>query len=486
MASNTYQDWRQTLDTSWNIPLFLVVTLVAGLSMAIAMMVLPLEIAMALPMLLVGAYVCIVKIEWALVILVFMVYTNLSDVLIEEHGAPSVAKLFVPALLVVILARWPLFNESPKGWTHPIPYLMIWVGVGFAGMLYAADSEETQRLVIVLLKNTLIAITIILLLYRGETLHKALWALIIAGLFLGTIGVAQHIRGDFTNSYWGFGRASVHQIIGRTSDFRISGPIGDSNTYGQIMLVIIPIALNRFANERNLVLKSLAGWAAVASTLTVIFTFSRGAFIGLVAMGVLMVLTYTRRPSTILAVLLLMIIVIQVVPPEYTERITTITNAIPGFSDEPVTESSLRGRTSEVTAAWLMFRDHPFLGVGLGNYNEHYLEYSSSLGLDDRREDRSAHSLYLETMAEQGIVGLFALFAMVGAMLYFVSYARNELSASAKYDYSSMVTAFGIGLIGYLVAATFLHDAYPRFFWLLFGICFALPEVVKYESRYYE
>ena len=36
--------------------------------------------------------------------------------------------------------------------------------------------------------------------------------------------------------------------------------------------------------------------------------------------------------------------------------------------------------------------------------------------------------------------------------------------------------------LGYLVAALFLHNAYPRYLWLLVGIAFAIPEVAQYEA----
>jgi hypothetical protein len=44
-------------------------------------------------------------------------------------------------------------------------------------------------------------------------------------------------------------------------------------------------------------------------------------------------------------------------------------------------------------------------------------------------------------------------------------------------DMTSMVSAFAIGLLGYMVASIFVHAAYPRYFWLLAGIVMALPQL---------
>ncbi|MCB0193759.1 MAG: hypothetical protein KDJ65_17555, partial [Anaerolineae bacterium] len=51
------------------------------------------------------------KPEWGLLLLVFMTYVRLSDVLVEHHGAPSIAKPFVVLLILVIAARWLLYGE---------------------------------------------------------------------------------------------------------------------------------------------------------------------------------------------------------------------------------------------------------------------------------------------------------------------------------------------------------------------------------------
>jgi hypothetical protein len=45
-------------------------------------------------------------------------------------------------------------------------------------------------------------------------------------------------------------------------------------------------------------------------------------------------------------------------------------------------------------------------------------------------------------------------------------------------EYANMATGFGIAFVGYLLAALFVHAAYPRYFYLLIGIAFALPNLI--------
>ena len=82
------------------------------------------------------------------------------------------------------------------------------------------------------------------------------------------------------------------------------------------------------------------------------------------------------------------------------------------------TEVSFRGRMSEYAVGFRMFRDNPVLGIGYDNYAANYLDYSMRIGLDPRRTERSAHSLYLEVLAEQGLLGLL-LFGFVPLFVFY-------------------------------------------------------------------
>ena len=78
-------------------------------------------------------------------------------------------------------------------------------------------------------------------------------------------------------TFAGFGLSSVENIVGTFDDIRISGPVGDPNFYGQLLVAILPLALDRMWGERTMRLRLLgAGSAAVIAAATVL-TFSRGA-----------------------------------------------------------------------------------------------------------------------------------------------------------------------------------------------------------------
>ncbi len=425
----------------------------------------------------------IIKIEWGLLFLVFTTYTHFSTVVIEYHGAPSIAKLFVVLLLLCIFIRWIIYGEQPTGWVPLTVLISVYGLIGFASILYSADTALTINALYFFSKNCIIAIIVVILLNRKSLFRNVIWSLLIAGIFMGTIGVYQHLTGTFENVYWGFGRAVLKNIVDETSGYRISGPIGGPNFFAQILLVLIPLALDRLIGEKSLLLKFFAVWALAVCMLSIIFTYSRGAFVGIFVMLVVYLILHPSRPKAAVLLIVLLIPMLYFVPSQYIERIKTLEEILPGNEKKALAEASYRGRKSELMAAYQMFVDHPFRGVGLGNYEYHYQQYARILFLDFRRENREAHSRYLEVLAETGLLGFFAFIMILWQMMYGLWKTRKKTIKLKIFELEGSITALGVGMIGFLTASIFLHDAYTRFFWLLVGISFALPNIVNHEAK---
>lgn len=430
-------------------------------------------------------YLSITHLEWGMVLLVFMTWTRFTDVVVKYHGVPSVTKMFVPMLMGLILVRWLIYKEKPTGWRPTAIMLALYVLVGALGLLYAETYWRMNAALSIIVKDVLIAIVIVILLKNAVIWRRAVWALVLSGTLLGTIAVIQYITSDFTNNFWGFGQAqSLGLITGEVDGYRISGPIGDANYFAHIMVVLVPLAFNRMIFERNIWLRVLAGWSFTACVLAVIFTFSRGGFVGLVAVLAVMLIMNPPRLSVFVFSIPIAFFILQFIPPVYTERISTITSVIPGMGqqNEALNEGSFRGRTSHIFVGINMFADHPIFGVGLDHFGYHYQTYSREIGLNTAtRQGRAAHNRWLEVAAEQGLVGLGIYCTMVFVMFRNVFRARRRFNQAGQNDYASMATAFGIALVGFFVTITFLNDAYPRFFWVLFSIAMALPNIVSAE-----
>ncbi len=424
------------------------------------------------------------RVEWGLLALVWMTYTRFSDVLVDTHGAPSTAQPFIALMILVILVRWAIYNERPEGWQQAAFLIAAYGMIGLATMLYASDTYKVRYGVITYAKDAIIAVLVVSLIRSPQMLRRSIWALLAAGIFLATLTTWQQLTGTFSNNYWGFARASIENIIVGKDDYRIAGPIGDPNFYAQILLVLVPIALDRIWSRQNNFQFVMAVWALAVCLLSILFTFSRGAFMSLAIALFLMFVRRPPKPITLLLTIMLVLPAVQFLPNGYLDRLSTILDLIPGLSDTSVKEEySFRGRSSAQLAGWLMFRDHPITGVGIGNFPVHYQEYSRTLGIDSSRWEQAPHNLYLEILTERGLIGLAAF----GTLLFFLyrgmKQARETFTHIGMDDEAGMVLAFSIGLASYLIAATFLQASYPRFFWVLVGIGFAMPNVAARAQR---
>lgn len=422
--------------------------------------------------------VAFTKPDLGLFIFLFAIYTNTSSVLISFYGFPSIAKLMVPLMGGVIIMRYILFSDEYRGWFFPTILLGIYAVLGTLSLVYASNYDLANETLVGYLKDALIGIIIVIMAQRPGSLKIAVWAILTAGLFMATISVFQQFSGTFGNPYWGFAQVSLNSVYGN----RLSGPIGDPNYFAQIMVVLLPIALDRIWNEKNVFLKILAVWISFAAFLTVIYTYSRGGFLAMVVAFALMGLSRQSRFPFIIVGLMVFIITFQFIPPNYQDRISSILNIFPSGQTVGYTDQSFQGRTSENLVAWNMFRDNPVLGVGVGNYNTYYQIYARKLGLEWRTTDRSAHNLYLEVAAERGILGLIVFGGIIAFTLMRVFKAGKKFMLSGQSDFAGLAGALGISFMTYLTASIFLHDAYPRFFWVLVGICWALPQSAFYFS----
>lgn len=430
---------------------------------------------------LIATYIFIHQPALGLYTLIFITYIRLSDILVNEHGMPSLFKLYVPLLIGVILWRWLVHRETPIGWQHPLLWMAGYILLLCSTLLYGRDQTLSLEGVETVLKDITVSIVILILLQTGTQLRRVIWSLIAAGLFLGTLSVYQQLTGAYTNTFFGFAQTMVEHIVDDLNHFRTAGPL-TPNFYALILVAVVPLALDRFWHETRLIPRLVAGWSVAVCMLTIVFTFSRGGFLALTVVGGIMLLRYRPRPITFLLTGCLLIALLLLAPANYQERMLTMIDALPGIGSQGggsamLDEVSFRGRLSEVTVAAQMFANHPFFGVGYDNFDVHYLDYSQYLGLDTRREERQAHSLYLEIAAETGIFGIITFGILLFGLVQSVRRARRLFQLAQQPQSVFLVDALAVSMVGYLTGSLFLHAAFPRYFWLLSAIIFALPRV---------
>lgn len=419
----------------------------------------------------------------AAAILAASVYLYLSQALVRGYGMPSVLTLLAGPLA---LAAW-LRRDEPARWralVHPLGGALLAYGLLLlASTTWAHDvaladarvQEYGRMLLVYALAATLAA-------ERGA-LRAAVWAILLAGAFLSLLALVQTATGDYAQDFGGLARVKQAQVYADVREPRIAGPVGDPNFFAQLLLPLLPLGLFTGWEENRRRMRALAlGCAALAVAGTVL-TYSRGAAL---ALGVVFVLTLASHRTRLrkLAVLgaLAAVAGMALLPANFTRRLTTVAQVVPGGETPLHLDSSIEERRLLARTAWLMFTVHPALGVGAGNYTTHYDTFAGEVGsearlYDDPGDMRYPHSLALEVAAETGLAGLALLGAALATCFATLHRARRRLAQAGDAWFAGIARALQIGLVGHLVAALFLHGAFQRHLWLLFGLAAALSAI---------
>lgn len=417
--------------------------------------------------------------EAGLPIFLFVIYINLSANLITYYGLPSVAKSFVALLSIVLVIRTVFFREEIRGLALPLGLLGMYTLTGAITLVYLSDFTAGYKSLVEYLKIAYYSILVVAFIQKPDILRKAVWALLFAGILMGTISLYQFATGTTSNIYWGFGQ-SITSDTG--TGYRVGGAVGDPNYYAMIMAVLVPIAFDRFWTAKSIWLRIFAGWALIVSVLAVLYTYSRGGFVAM-SVGVLIIaIRYKLRLLPALVGLCFVLVIYQFLPANYTDRLSTLLYFLPQSTKQQLVDRSIRSRTSENLVAWEMFKQHPITGVGMHNYEDMYYVYARPLGIDMSGGSHQPHSLYLQILAERGMLGLVTF-----AIILFITF-RN-LRRSEKYflqknysDLAGITGAITTGLMIYLLASTFLHDSFIRYFWILIGIAWSIPPLINDEE----
>jgi putative inorganic carbon (hco3(-)) transporter len=421
-----------------------------------------------------------------LVLLVGAVYLNLSQVLVRHHGFPSMLQLLVVPLLLAGLVDWASARAGGRLRIHPegpqvvVALVVLHVLTVLLSTTVAHDRTLADARVVEVLKGLAVILLVLLLMTGRARARAAAWTLVGSGTLLAGLALVQTTTGDFGNDFGGLARVKHAHIHGNVFQPRIAGPLGDPNYFAQVLLVLVPVALFLAWEESSRKLRALAlgcGGLVVAAT---VLTYSRG---GALALGVVFVLFLASREVNLrraTAGLLVVLAAGYLLPQDFTQRLATVSEILPGQEEEVLPrDSSFRERLLLAGVAWEMFRDRPVLGVGAGNYTIHFDDYLDRVGSAARDyggadESRYPHNLYLELGAEGGVAGLASFLAAMVGVLALLGAARRRFRVTGDPFLAGLATAVAIALVGYLVSSVFLHGHFQRYLWLLVGLGIAL------------
>ncbi|WP_158243199.1 O-antigen ligase family protein [Acidimangrovimonas sediminis] len=415
-----------------------------------------------------------------------IVFSNAADVATDTWHLPPIGATLVPLLLLLLLLRLAVGHERPEGALVVLPPVALYLFGRAWSMGAAPDTELARAAVVELSKDLLILVIFAGFLTTLPRLRATVAAAAAAIGLIAALSVVQYATHGFEHSFGGFANAVTRQIVvGQSDGWRLTGPLPDANFYGQLLVLGLPLVAVFSVIGRGRAVRALAVAGVLAVLVTTVFTYSRGALVGMagVGVGVLAVLWLGGRRSALYlgtGAVALGGLAAVVLPAAYLERVSQMWQA--GWSlltgGQFVPDPALAERLSVIRAALYMFTENPLMGVGIGQFKSLYPEIARRHGLDPGAPGE-AHNLYLETLAEGGLLGLGLFALLVGTALVLALRARRRLLAEGQRDAAALVAAIVLSTAGFLFTSTFLHGAYQRFLWLDVALLFSAWSAVR-------
>jgi len=244
---------------------------------------------------------------------------------------------------------------------------------------------------------------------------------------------------------------------------RTRGSIPHPNDIALVPL-LAPFALAAVAGRRSRIVAWVGALCLPLAAVTLIGSSSRTAWLGTaVAVAVWGLLAGRRRIGVTVLVSLAasfgLALVLDVV----------------GIR-ERLLNPEIGGRLGLWRVAWQMFTEAPLLGQGVHVFDDFYPSYLDRVSLPEGYTPETgyvpwAHNIYLELLAERGLLGFASFAALVGAMLGRVVSAARRGGREHRLYTAALGASVGSFLAMGMLDLTFLKDWVLLLFWLLAALC---------------
>lgn len=327
---------------------------------------------------------------------------------------------------------------------------------------FAIDPAEAWKEFSELLIKTVLIFIVIVNVLRTERRLKIMFLLVlVVSIYLSINAISDY-------------RAGIFKIgLEETNTLRVAGSIkglfDNSNDLALHLVTITPIAIALGFEKRGVFRKVIYLSIALLMMGAIIITFSRGGFLALIAMVLVLTRKLARRnkSAAFATITLAVLLFLVAAPATYSGRLSTIFD-----SASDITGSSSQ-RTEVLKRSIVVALRYPLFGVGIGNF--HHRSF----------QELGTHNAYTQVAAETGIAAMIAYIILLVHPLRKLRMIERELferNESSRYYY--LAIGLQASLVAYMVASFFAAVAYQWYIYYLVGYAIALRRIYYIqESR---
>ena len=331
-------------------------------------------------------------------------------------------------IAIAMLIGWALAGfgnwRLGRAWGVIGAIVGLWLWSVMSAILAAGDTSHAFGYVTLLAKIVLPILVGITTINSLTQLKQLAWVIALSQSYVAYEMNAMYFNGYNRFYLQGFGGA-------------------DNNVNSIAMATGVGLALFLALDAPRWWQKAIALLGAVLMAHSIMFAFSRGGMLGLIVIAGVGFYLLPKKPRHYVVFAAVVLVALRLAGPEVRERFSSV------FLDEEVRDFSAQSRWEMWGDCWTLMQENPILGVG----PDHWPKMASRFGWNEGKE---AHSLWLQTGAELGFVGLGFLLAYYGlccARLRRLAKAREPTVDPFLHSTARMVIA---SVAGFAVSASFV------------------------------
>ncbi len=261
---------------------------------------------------------------------------------------------------------------------------------------------------------------------------------------------------------------------------RIHGPDGgmlaDNNDFGLGLILILPLIFYQWQLTTNRHLRRGLMAMGFLVTVAVFLTYSRGALVGVCAMGAVFWLRSRAKVSAGILIAMLAVCVYLFAPNQWFQRMGTI--------ETYQEDNSAEGRIQLWKISLRIAELHPATGGGFRVTFSPAITNDMLRGTDLPRltKPRAAHSIYFDALSEHGWVGLALFLMILGYSWLNCAWLIRRSRSRPELAWANLLGRMGQAvLVGYATAGAFASQAYLDEYWCIIFIFDAARRLVAKE-----
>jgi probable O-glycosylation ligase (exosortase A-associated) len=354
-------------------------------------------------------------------------------------------------------AAWILSREPKTLPINALTVLMLTFVAWFsftATPLIAYDPREAYVYWVQVIKIMAMTFLTMILFQDRRRLNLLVWVIFCS---IGFFGVKGGIFSVMTGGQW--------RVWGPPDSF-----IADNNAYALALVMVVPLGRYLQLQAKNRWIR----WGLLGCLplflLSIITSYSRGAFVALFVMAAYLAMKSRHRLRMLALVIMIIPAALAFMPDKFFHRVETIQT----YEED----ASAQGRLNAWYFAMNFAADHPIAGGGFEVFGVPSLWHYAP----NPERVQNAHSIYFQVLATQGGVGLLLYIVIhIVAMSYGAAVIRRVKLRPDLVWMRDLAAMTQVGIVGFAAAGLFQNLAFFDLPWHFLAIMVILRTVALRE-----